>query len=261
MGRPLSTGEVSDFWSEQAFAFVRENPAHWLVLEARKFLLFWNQREVWNNRSIELSRDFSWVLRLPLVSFGVVVPLALVGSALSWRRWFELMPLYGLVATYLSAALIFFVLSRYRMPAIPVLMIFAAAGSVEIFDRARGQQWRRLALPALGLVLAVVFVRIPMGSDSLHMAHYNLGNKYVQLGRQDEAIRSFERSIAIAPRFISSHNNLAIQLEKQGRTEEAIAAWRRVLALAEEQRDAKRYTRAARRLGRLGAPALEPSEP
>ncbi|MEM7409782.1 MAG: glycosyltransferase family 39 protein [Myxococcota bacterium] len=260
-GRPLSASEVSRFWSDQAWGFIREDPGRWLRLEARKLLLFWNAREVWNNRSIEISRDFSWVLRLPLLSYAWILPFAVVGLGVTWRQARTLVPLYGLLATYLSTALIFFVLSRYRMPALPVLMVFAGAGAVALYDGLRAQEWRRLALPALGAVTALAIALLPMGKDSLHMAHYNLGNKYADLDRTDEAIASFERSIALRPRFISSHNNLAIAYEKQERNEDAIAAWNRVLELSVEQRDRRRYVRAVRHLTLLGAPPPPPQAP
>ena len=76
--------------------------------------------------SFELSRQFSWVLRLPLLGYGTMLPFALLGIAMSAPSWRRLFPLYAMIAVYLATALIFYVLSRYRMPAEPVLIVFAA---------------------------------------------------------------------------------------------------------------------------------------
>jgi tetratricopeptide (TPR) repeat protein len=89
------------------------------------------------------------------------------------------------------------------------------------------------------------------------MAYYNLGNKYLELARWDDAIASFQKSIAIRPRFISSQNNLAIAYERAGRGPEAIAAWQRVLAWSIENDEPARADRARRHLTSLGAPASD----
>ena len=50
------------------------------------------------------------MLRLPLLRYGVVAPLGLLGIALSARRWRALFPLHAMLGVYLAAALVFFVL-------------------------------------------------------------------------------------------------------------------------------------------------------
>ena len=257
-GRELRPSEVSAYWAGEALAFVVEHPAHWLALELRKLLLFVNAREVWNVRAIEVERDFSWVLRLPLLRYGVVAPFGLLGLGLAARRWRELLPLYAMLAAYLAAALIFFVLARYRMPSVPLLFVFAAFTAVWLFDAARARAWRRLAGSLAALIVLAGVVHLPLGEGSLHMAHFNLGNKYMALSRWDEAIASFGRAIAIRPSFLSSYNNLALTFEGARRREDAITTWQWVLARALEQGDEVRAARARRHLRALG---VEPEPP
>ena len=89
------------------------------------------------------------------------------------------------------------------------------------------------------------------------MAWYNLGNKYLELARWDDAIASYEKSIAIRPRFISSRNNLALAYERAGRRDDAIRAWRDVLAWSVEHGEPARAERARRHLEGLGPPSAE----
>lgn len=258
-GRELKPSEVSAYWSARALDWIFDQPGAWLTLELRKLLLFWNAREIWNNRSIDISREFSWVLRLPLLGYGVVAPLALVGMGLGARRWRELFPLYALVAVHLASALVFFVLSRYRMPVVPVLMIFAASTVVQLVDLARNREGRRFGLLVGWLAVAALVVHRDMGRENLYMAHFNVGNKYRELGRYEEAIESYARSLAIAPDFISTHNNLALAYEGAGRREQAIEAWRRVLAWSQQHGDRVRAERATRHLRELDAAPASPA--
>jgi 4-amino-4-deoxy-L-arabinose transferase-like glycosyltransferase len=258
-GRRLGPSEASAYWFGEGLAFIRENPGDWLALEARKFLRFWNAGEVWNNRSIELSRPFSWVLRLPLITFGVMAPFALLGIGGTARSWRELLPLHAMIAVYLVTALAFFVLSRYRVPVVPLLLIFAAVGVVQAVERVRARDWRGLAVPAAALVALAAFVHVPFGPPSLGMAHYNLGNRYRELQQWDLAIEQYRAALEVDPAYISTYNNLAITLEEMGgRRADAILTWEHVLALAQEQGLDGHAERARRHLDALGSPSATP---
>jgi 4-amino-4-deoxy-L-arabinose transferase-like glycosyltransferase len=240
-GRELTPSEVSAFWSDRGFDFIRAHPGDWLRLELRKLALSVNAHEPWNIRSYTLTRDFSWVLRLPLLSFGLLVPLALLGIALTWRDRHRLVPLYAMLGTVLATLLVFFVLARYRMPAIPVLTIFAAAGLVALADLVRARRWRRVALAAL---LAIGFGFVTQRSlmrEDLSVAYYNLGNRYRELAQWDGAIEAYRESLRRNPSYVSAYNNLAIAYERSdGHDAEAIQVWLQVRALA-EARGLERY--------------------
>src|SRR5262249_61776416 len=94
---------------------------------------------------------------------------------------------------------------------------------------------------------------LPTGEDGLHMAGYNLGNKSLELARWQDAIASYEKSIAIRPRFISSRNNLALAYERAGRRDDAIRTWSEVLAWSASHGELERAERARRHLAGLGA--------
>ena len=250
----MKTSEVSSYWLARGIDEVVRDPVRWLGLEARKLGLFFNAYEVWNNRSIEISRNFSWVLRPPLPGFGLLAPLGILGVVLARRRWQTLVPVYAAIAVYLASALLFFVLSRYRMPATILLAPPAAFAAVELFDALRRRDLRLLGSCAGALVLLGLLVHLPLTSENrMHMAWYNLGNKYKELERWDEAIEAYRTSLAENPRAISTHNNLAMTFEQAGRREEAIEAWMIVGAMAAQRGDDVRIERAARHLRELGA--------
>jgi 4-amino-4-deoxy-L-arabinose transferase-like glycosyltransferase len=246
-GRELTPSEVSAFWRDRGLDFVRAQPGAWLRLELRKLGLSLNAFEPWSIRSFTLTRDFSWVLRLPLVSFGFLGPVALLGICLTWRTWRRLMPLYAMLGTVLATQLIFFVLSRYRMPAVPVLAIFGAAGLVQLLDAVHVRRWKRVGLAAVLLVVFSFAVHRPILREDLSVAYYNLGNRYRDLERWDQAIDAYRESLRRNVGYISAHNNLAIAYERSGvHRVEAIEAWERVRALG-VARGLERYVERADR--------------
>lgn len=236
MNRDLKPSEVSSYWLSRGLRYVANEPIGWLRLEVKKAMLFVNAFEVWNNRNITLSRQFSWVLQLPLLTFGVMAPFAIVGLFLSAGLWRRLLPLYALLSVQLITALTFFVLSRYRLPIVPILTIFGAYTLVHIFDDARARRTGRVATSMASLAACAVLVHWPVvPSDDLSGAHYNLGNKYYALEQYDRAIEEYRASIEIDPTYIPVYKNLAIALDVGRRPKESIRMWEHVLELARQR--------------------------
>src|SRR3989442_6343242 len=90
----------------------------------------------------------SWAaVRIHLVStFGTIAPLGLLGIFLTRRQWCRLVPLYVLLFGYMGTVLLFFNFSRFRMPVVPILAVFAAESLLAI-----GRVTGRLGRTALAL--------------------------------------------------------------------------------------------------------------
>jgi len=254
LGRaPLAASEVSAFWRAEAFAFVREHPGRALAIALERARLFWNRYEPWDVRSFTVSRGVSWVTSLPLPGFGVIAPLALAGIALSAARFRRLAPLYGLILVYFASGVLFVALSRYRVPIVPVLAVFAGAAVSKLWDFAHARDARRLTVGAALVVAAAVAVNWREPSEDLSMAHYNLGNAYKETARWEPAIEQYQAAIALDPAYLSSWNNLALVYERSGADRAlAVQAWQRLLALARLQGSGLHVERAERHLRELG---------
>ena len=260
-GRPMKASEISRFWLHRGLAEIRSDPARWIRLEVRKIRRFLSAYEVWNNRSFEVSQRFSWVVQSPLPTFGMVAPLGLLGIALSRRRARKLFPAYAVLGAYLTSALVFFVLSRYRMPAAIALLPFAAFAVVCLFDTLRQREFRALGVQVIGLAICTAFVHLPTEPENrMAMAYFNLANKYRDLERWDEAETAYRDSIRENPLSAAPHNNLAITYELSGQTDKAISTWITVGRMANKSGDRVRLERAARHLHELGVTRL-PAEP
>ena len=259
VGRPLRASEVSRYWRGEALAWIAANPGAALALGLEKVRLFWNAFEAWDIRSVTLARGMSWVLRAGFVSFGILAPLGLAGIALTLARWRELVPLYLVIGLQFATAVAFIVLSRYRVPAVPALAVFAGAGAIALFDFARSRSWPRLALGAALLAAAAFAVNFRVPPEDLSMAHFNLGNAYKERGQFAPAIEEYFASLETAPAYISTWNNLALVYERSGAEREVtIKVWQRVLELARAQGSPLHAERAQRHLNALSAPAGPP---
>jgi tetratricopeptide (TPR) repeat protein len=226
IGRALSPGEVSSFWTERALAYIRAQPLDWAALLWRKFRLLWNVTEVVDTESQETHADWSRLLRIlgPVAHFGVLAPLALIGMWITWGERRRLGLLYAMLGAYALSVLAFYVVGRYRLPLAPFLMVFASAAVV------RGRRFLSARNPvergiAAGLVAGImIFCNWPAVSQDLMRAvtYHNLGEALQSDEQLDDAVRAYERALGLRPDYAPSHNNLGAVLRERGKLDEAI---------------------------------------
>lgn len=255
----MKASEVSSYWREQAWAAVTANPGRALALGLEKARLFWNAFEAWDVRSVTLAMPTSWVLRLPLVSFGLLAPLALAGIALTVTRWRELVPSYLALGVHFATAVLFIALSRYRVPALAVLAVFAGVTPIALWDALRARKTRLAAIGAVSLAVAAFAVNFRVPAEDLAMAHFNLGNAYKERGLWQPAIAQYSAALERAPAYISTWNNLALVYERSGADPKlALQTWQRVLVLGQAQGSSLHVERANRHIAALSAGAPPP---
>jgi tetratricopeptide (TPR) repeat protein len=246
-GRSLTPSEVSGYWTSKALDFMMAHPGEWLALVARKAALLVNATDLLDTESQESHAEWSLPLRVTGIvgHFGVLVPLAVLGMILSWPRRSRLAPLYAMLIAYAASVVLFYVFARYRYPLVPLLILFAAAGVVDLWDRVAGPERagprdtvvlgsRRAALlgpPLAVAVVAVVIANWPIVSAGMNRAvtEHNLGAALQADGRFDEAIAHYRRAIALRADYAPAYNNLASSLKSSGRTADAITAYEQAL--------------------------------
>jgi protein O-mannosyl-transferase len=70
------------------------------------------------------------------------------------------------------------------------------------------------------------------------VAHNNLGNALLQMGRLDEAIIQYQKAFEIMPGLAETHYNLAVALSQAGRVDEAIAHFQKALQIKPDYAEA-----------------------
>ena len=256
-GRTLKPSEISTFWARETLDYIVTRPGQWLRHEILKFGLFWNAAELWNERSPTAERAFSWVRRLPLVSFAVVGPLALLGMGILAPQWSRLFLVYCMIEFHLIVGLVFSVLAHDRMSAIPALYLFASAAACWLWERRRSRRIPSLATGVVALGIAAWLVHLPLSRENLAMAYYRLGDRFAQLEQWDEAIEYFGRSLNRDPGDVSTWSHLALAFEERGDSHrDAVHTWLRVLDLARRQEFHLYAALAERHLRDLGVEPL-----
>ncbi len=85
LGRRLDPQEISSYWRHQALGEMAEHPGLTLERTFKKLRLFWHDYEIPDNGNMDLAGDDSLILRLPLLSMGLLLPFAILGAGLSFR--------------------------------------------------------------------------------------------------------------------------------------------------------------------------------
>ncbi len=197
-GRPLKRSEVSRFWSEKARNFIRSQPLDWLKLLGTKLRNLWSAAEYDDLSVISRLREEGVVP--PGFRFGLVAALALPGIFLAfWRapqsRW-----ILFAVLLHMTAVLPVFVTERYRLAAVPGLVLFASYGIWMYWQScAAGRVLRASAYVGGALVAAFLVSAAPTGPSLRALELYSAGTRAAERGDSAQAEEKLKLALAYAP--------------------------------------------------------------
>lgn len=123
---------VKLFWLKKVSEFIKKEPIKFIRLYIRKINLLFNNYEIANNTSVYWFEKHTLLKRLPLLNFTSIFILAIIGIFYSLKNKKHIFLFCTLIIITLTLA-IFFICSRYRMPLIPFLSIYAGVGINELF--------------------------------------------------------------------------------------------------------------------------------
>ncbi|MBI3857125.1 MAG: glycosyltransferase family 39 protein [Planctomycetes bacterium] len=246
-GRPMKASEIDAFWRRHALSYIGSNMGTFLVVTAKRLLMLTNNFEIPDNYNLPFMARFSWVLQAPLFTFGwFVAPLAAAWLYLSWPERGKFAMLYVLLGAYVASISFFFVFGRYRLPVIPILILFAAHAIVKTIQL---RAWRMSALPkaAAGVfVAALIFVNAPLpasvgGYRDFRTAHYNLALYYRSHDQPAEAAREFESAARLNPDMLKDPSfvwALGESYEKSGQAPKALEKYREAVRIDRQSAEA-----------------------
>ncbi len=239
-GRTLRRSQVSAHFFGKGIRFILTQPGKWLVIEARKLAALLGSYESSTEYSLLVERERIPWLWLPILPFAVIAGAGVAGVVDRRLRagagpglW--ALHLYALYAA--TVPLIFFVSSRYRLPLVPALLIYAGGFADRVVETVR-REGTILAAEAGGLALALALALVsffPLGRPNMVTEGnvlYNIGNVLAARGLHEQAIASYDRALADSPRNAEALINRGNSLDKLGRADEALLSYRR----AEEAR-------------------------
>jgi len=237
-GHPLTPMGSSWFWFREGLKYIAGDPLGWARLEAKKAFYFLNWYELPDNLDYGVMQVFSPILRnlnvvfppasLPAPAlpaggawvpsrlhlygtFGTVAPFGLLGLVISLRRRAALRTLYVLFFGYMATVMLFFNFARFRVPVVPILALFAAAGLIatwhflrrlagflgallrragDLNERARALVPGRAGTAALAfgvVILLVINMEMPRGVVPAIEQALLVGNAYYSQGKSRQA--------------------------------------------------------------------------
>ena len=206
----------SQFFYMQALEYMQNAPLDYMGLLAAKIAQFWRGDEIERNQEMYYWRKYSSVLAGTLwkwgvaFPFGLVSPFALLGLLVYIRRQ-GIAPPVLFVLGYSFAVISFFVAARYRLPIVPLLILFATYGGSWLYARWRQQSLRQALLPTACLALLVLLVNwdLPaMDERGKAATHNDLGNAYLQQGRYELALLKYEQATRLDSTYWQAWFNL-----------------------------------------------------
>jgi 4-amino-4-deoxy-L-arabinose transferase-like glycosyltransferase len=165
LGDPGATPrDISDYWYDRAWQYIRSDPMAALRNTAHKAWILVNAYEVSNNRVIEFVTRHSSIFSWGTLGLWPVLPLAFAGLVIGGGRSRPRSLLVIFAVVYSATLIPFFINARFRLPLATVAIIFAAAAVVAWLRWLRSrpldrQLGKRVAVSVLVAVVVAVVVR------------------------------------------------------------------------------------------------------
>jgi tetratricopeptide (TPR) repeat protein len=237
-GRPLDAVEADRFWGREALRTRLDDPAGTLALVARRALLLVDTYEhgldyppALDENPLRLTWRLPRAAEIGLVPLGLLLGLAAAGL---WLRGFAGTgggAVWGTLLACAATPLLFYVSSRYRLPAAAVLCLPAGIGLAALLEARREPARFR---SACFVVLAVTLASLAVPSGALRRveqaaAWSNRAGAHLIDGDLAQARTAAERAIELDPRRASARYNLGLVFEAEGRMTQAMQAYREAL--------------------------------
>ena len=251
MEQPMAAGyeeyaERSAYFYQQAGDWIASAPGDFVRLLGYKAFLLARGEEIKRNQDVYFARTYSWLMSVLLwkihhfaFPFGLLGPLAAVGMVLAWRHRPQASLLLLCTGAYSASLLLFFITGRYRLPLVPLLLLFAGYALVWLVQQGQARQWHPLGIGVALVVLLGIAANAGLRpADPLANAeiHFDLGRVQAQQGQYAAAVRSFGTAVQLDSNHLRARHNLGAALAVMKRYDEAEAVYQQALAQAPDDR-------------------------
>jgi tetratricopeptide (TPR) repeat protein len=209
-------------WKVEPHAFL--GVATWVGMAAL-FFWFWNKRQGWGRHAI-LGVGFFLLNIAPFLGFDAISYMTM-----TWVFDHLLyIPIIGLIGLFVAAlGDLETKLPRAARRALVVAMGLAIALLT----------WESRAFAGLFVNEETLWGYVIEHNPNLWLAHHDLGCKFLDQGRTQEAIDEFQQVIRLNPSYSDAYYNMGIGLDRLGKTGEAEQLYRQALVI--NPRNAKAY--------------------
>ncbi len=249
----ISRKKAERFFVNRVSQYAKTNPGDFGKQIARKARLFFNATEVPRNVSPYFHRKFSSILSILMwrtkffgFPFGLIAPLALVGVVMSCHNRPDRAITCGYIIACAASVILFFNASRYRLPIIPPLTIFAAWAAVDTYRRIRDKMPVRIGRRMIGGIIIGFLINAPAATpyDKINFEaalFQGLANEAMWVGDLDRAGESLDRVVKLNANSVELFCGLSYVARQQGQPLKAMAHAREAVRYAPESPDARIY--------------------
>jgi tetratricopeptide (TPR) repeat protein len=237
-----SAADQDRYYLRKALGEITERPLGFLGVLASKAFWLTQAEEVRDTHSYAFFQSRSWLLRL-LPGFGVLLALAVAGLVAAVRRGTPRPVLLGSLLVFAATAALLVVGSRYRLPLVPVLAVYAGLGTVSLFEAARARRTRDLAL--LGVAALATW---GLSHVRRHEPSHNFAEEHALTGAALEtgedwpgALAAYERSLTADARYVPALEGIGRTRIKQHDLPGAEEVLRRALRMEPDSQRAHHY--------------------
>jgi 4-amino-4-deoxy-L-arabinose transferase-like glycosyltransferase len=237
-GKVISPSESSHFWIGRTLSDIYDDPPKYIRRTLKKFVFFFTGYEVHYIASAHT--EYKKSLSFPLVRYSIIGSLGILGMLLGLKKFRQLFLIYGTVGIYLSACLLFLVQSRYRIPAVPYLCLFAGSAIYSLKEMIEARQLKSLSLSLLAGTIFFFLSHLAFKSEIAKQDQWQEATKiHYQMrarpsynrGRYGEAILELNRCLSIVPNFIPGLNLRGKAYAMLSQYEKAEMDFQRVISL------------------------------
>jgi len=237
-GSKLSPAEESSFWSAKAVNFILDNPGKFISLTLKKLVYFFVGFENSDNADIYFSRNYSSLFSVLLWSgplyfpFGLIFPLAVLGVWAYWERRREHALIYIMILGYIPTVILFLVTARHRLPVIPFMLLFSAAGTYAAYSVIRNKEWIKLVKYLILLIILLILSNrnyFDIGFQNLSQIHFNQALAYEKQNNLPAAEREYVEALKSNPNSPTILNNLGYVQYRLKNYDSALVNYRKAI--------------------------------
>lgn len=157
-GKDLKTSQVSNFWFNKSADFIKKNPGAYLRLLLKKILWLFSPKEPIHDHEYSLIIDQIKIFKIMSLDLRFILPFCFLGLFINLKRFRETALIYIFLISISFGMLIFFVTTRYRIPMVPFMAIFASSTIFYILQEIRARKYLQFGFLCLALILIFCLV-------------------------------------------------------------------------------------------------------
>ncbi len=227
------TSKIEKFQAEKEVTYLNvfkeiigemtSQPLDFLKLYGRKIVFLFHAHEFPSNLNFYIFRKFSGFLNTPWSTFSLFSSFGLVGMFLGLKSLHRLKLLYIFFAGISLSMLLVYVPGRFRLPLVPIIMLFAFYTLSYLAEKFKERNFRRFfSVLTLSLLLFFVFDRKLEGENIRDIDYVHLGEAYNEKGETDKALVSYQLAVKVNPYCQNAYQGILPILQTKGFKDKAI---------------------------------------